>query len=324
MKRRAFIAGLGGAAAWPVVARGQTPRRIGFLHTASQDAFPEQMAAFRDGLRQSGFIEGQNVLIDARWADNDLSRLPVLAADLAEKKLNVIATGGGVATAFAAKQASPATPIVFAVGNDPVEAGLVQSLNHPGGTITGVTFLTDQLEAKRLGLLHELVPGGTSFGALVQTQFQTAAAQGNDFQDGAQRLGVRPIVLAVTTDDQIAAAFAALNQDQANGLVVCATPYFNSRRKKITDLAAQHKLPAIYEAREFALAGGLMSYGTSIPDAYRQVGEYVAEILKGAKPADLPVQQVTRFEFVINLKAAKALGLDVPPALAARADEVIE
>ena len=327
MKRREFISLLGGAAAvWPLTARAQQPATpvIGFLNTASPEPFAHLVAAFRRGLGEAGYVDGQNVAIEFRWAEGRYDRLPALAAELVRRPVAVLATSGGDPALLAARAATTTIPIVFATGGDPVALGYVASLSRPGGNLTGVTQLTSMLEAKRIGLLLELVPKADPIAVLINPDWPAAAAQLKDAQAAAASIGVRLVVLNASTESEFMPAFATLVQQRAGALTISADPFFNSRRNQLVALAARHRVPTIYEFREFAAAGGLMSYGTSLADAYHQVGTYAARILKGAKPAELPVVQSTRFEFVINLNTAKALGLEVPPGLSARADEVIE
>jgi putative ABC transport system substrate-binding protein len=326
MKRREFIAGFGSAAAWPIAARAQQPPMpvIGFLNAASPGPLRQQIAAFGEGLKESGYLEGQNVAVEYRWAEGQYNRLPALVADLARRQVSVIVSGGGAPAVLAAKAATTTIPIVFTAGADPVASGFVTSLNRPDGNVTGVYHFNSGLEAKRLGLLHEIVPKAMTIGVLVNPNFLDAERQLRDVQEAAVRLGVQLVVVRANAESDFDAAFSTVVQQRAGALLVCASPYFNTRREQLVILAARHALPAIYEWRDFAAAGGLMSYGTSLADAYRQAGVYAGRILKGAKPADLPVVQVIRFELVINLATAKALGIEVPPGLSARADEVIE
>jgi putative tryptophan/tyrosine transport system substrate-binding protein len=332
MRRREFITLLGGAAvtassaAWPLAARAQQPAMpvVGFLSGTEANTFAPHVAGFRQGLKEAGYVEGQNMAVEYRWADNQLERLPVLAADLVRRPVSVLFAVGGLPTALAAKAATPTIPIVLAFGSDPVKLGLVASLNRPGGNVTGVTFLAAQLGSKRLDLLRDLVPQPTTVGFLSDPQNPTAEEQTRDILAAGQALGRQVIVLDARSDRDFEPAFANFIEFRADALVVGSTPLFTSDRKKLVALAARHKIPAIYESREFAVDGGLMSYGASVVDAVRLGGVYVGQILKGAKPADLPVQQSTRFELVINLKTAKALDLDIPDKLLALADEVIE
>ena len=296
---------------------------VGLLNPASPGPLRHPLAAFHAGLKEAGFVEGQNAAIEYRFAEGRFDRLPVLAADLVQRRVSVLVAFGN-AGALAAKPAAATIPIVFGIGGDPVALGLVASLNRPGGNITGVYFFTQGLEAKRLGLLHEMVPKATTIAVLVNPSFSAAATQLRDLREAAPRAGVQLVVARADVENEFGAAFATIVQQRAGALLVCASPFFNSRRQQLVVLAARHAVPAIYEWREFAAAGGLMSYGTSLANAFRQAGIYAGRILKGAKPADLPVVQSTKFEFVINLNTAKALGIEVPPTLSARADEVIE
>jgi len=297
---------------------------IGFLNVASPGPLRQQIAAFHEGLKESDYVEGLNVAVEYRWAEGQYDRLPALAADLVRRQVSVIVSGGSAPAVLAAKAASTTIPIVFTTGADPVRVGLVASLNRPGGNITGAYMFTSGLEAKRLGLLHEIVPKVTTIAVLVNPNYSDAESQLRDVQEAAARLGVQLVVVRANAENDFDTAFSTVVQQRSGALLVCASPFFNSRRDQLVALAARHALPTIYEWRDFAEAGGLMSYGSSLADAYRQAGVYAARILKGAKPADLPVIQTTKFEFVINLKTAKALGLDVPLGISAGADEVIE
>jgi putative ABC transport system substrate-binding protein len=323
MRRRAFITLLGGAAAWPAAARAQQAAMpvVAFLHSGS--ASPPH-AAFPRGLSEAGHVDGRNVKIEYRYAGGHYDRLPALASDLVRRQVAVLGAYGGVHTAIAAKAATATIPIVFGMGSDPVKFGLVASLNRPGGNITGVSFFTAELEGKRLGLLHELVPRATAIAALVNPTNANADNQSKELQEAARTLGLELHVLNATSEREIDLAFTRLLQIRNAALVVASDPFFFARHQQLIALAARHAVPAIYEWRDFAAAGGLMSYGTSLSEAYRQAGSYAGRVLNGEKPADLPVVQTTKFEFVINLTAAKVLGLEVPPTLSARADEVIE
>jgi putative tryptophan/tyrosine transport system substrate-binding protein len=328
MRRREFlgVAGGGLAAAWPRAARAQQPAPpvIGYLSSRSPGETAALAAAFRKGLGEAGFIEGQNVKVEYRWAEGQYDRLPEMAADLARRGVAVMVATGGEPSALAAKAATTTTPIVFTVGGDPVKIGLVESLNRSGGNATGVSLLTTAPESKRLGLLHELVPGAGIVGAMIDPNYQEAEAQARELREAATTLGQRIHIAYAGNDKELESAFETLVRERADALLVAAAPFFDTRRERIVAIAAERRLPAVYQFREYALAGGLMSYGVSLPDGYRQVGNYAGQIIKGTKPADLPIVQSIRFEFVINLKTAKSLGLEVPAMLLARADEVIE
>ena len=326
MRRRRFIALLGGAAVsgpLPASAQQATPV-IGFLGIASPGPFAPVVAAFHQGLSETGYVDGKDVAIEYRWAEGRIDRLPTLAADLVGLKVDVIVTSGGNDAALAAKAATSTIPIVFETGVDPVKAGLVTSFARPGGKLTGVCILTAELNPKRFELLSELVPEAKIIALLVNPSNSNAERIIKDVQEAARAKGVRLLILKAATEGEIDTAFASLAQLHAGSLLVGNDPFFFSRREQLVALAARHAFPAMYEWREFAAAGGLASYGTSIAGMYRQLGLYVGKILEGAKPADLPVQQPTKFELVINLKTAKALGLTVPQSILARADEVIE
>jgi putative ABC transport system substrate-binding protein len=324
LRRRQFITLLGGAAAWPLAARAQQAIPVvGFLYTAatSSEAAP-YVTAFRQGLREVGFVEGQNVAVEYRWLGGQSEQVRVLVAELVHRPVAVII--GQTASAMAAKAATSTIPIVFLTGTDPIKVGLTGSFNRPGGNATGVSFFGSQLEAKRLGLLHELLPQATVIAAFVDPSFLTAADQLKDLQDAARALGQQIHVIEINTDSQIDNGFATLAHQRPDALIVLAAPFFNDHRKRLFELAAHNSLPTMYDVREFPADGGLMSYGASITDAYRQVGVYTGRILKGEKPAELPVLLPTKFELVINTKAAKGLSLDIPSKLLALADEVIE
>ena len=325
MKRRAFIVLVGGAAAWPLAARAQqaTMPTIGFLDSGSLETRRDRVASFNRGLNETGYIEGQNVTIEYRWAQDQFDRLSALATELVRRQVSVIAATSGIPAALAAKAATATIPIVFQIGLDPV--GLVASLNRPGGNITGVANISSELNAKRLELLHELVPGASVIAVLVNPANPlNAETTPQDVQAAAQRLGLQTQVLRASTASDIDAAFVTLVGQGAKALFVANDAFFNGRSDQFAGLSARHRMATSYEFRESAVAGGLISYGASLPDLFRQVGVYAGKMLKGEKPADLPVMQPTKFELVINLKTAKALGLAVPDKLLVAADEVIE
>jgi len=324
--RRELLAALGGAAAgWPLTAGAQQPGKLPTIGFLGNDAatWTDWTAAFRQGLKKAGYVEGQNATIEYRWAEGHYDRLPGLAADLVGRKVTVIAATSTPA-ALAAKAATATVPIVFTTGGDPIKLGLVASLNRPGGNITGVSSLISELGTKRLGLLRELVPSATVIATLVNPNFPDADVQLRDAEAGARALGLQLIVLRAGTEREIDAAFATMAQRGGGVLDVSVDPFFTERRDHIVALAASYAIPAMYPVRDFAVAGGLMSYGTDFADSYRQAGIYTGRIVKGEKPADLPVQRSTKFEFVINVKTAKALGLSVPNSMQLLADEVIE
>jgi putative tryptophan/tyrosine transport system substrate-binding protein len=322
MKRRQFITLLGGAAAtWPLAARAQqTMPVIGFIYTGPQ--FAPFVPAFQRGLRDTGFVEGQNVAVEYRFADDQQEQLRAIVAELMHRQIAVIV--GNTPPAMAAKSASSTVPIVFVTGGDPVELGLVRSFNRPGGNATGVSFLTVALEAKRQGLLLELLPQTRAIAALVDPNAPDSATQLKNVQDAARTFGREIQIVQASTASQLDNGFATLASQRADALIVVPTPFFTRQRTRIAELAARYALPAIYGLREYAAAGGLMSYGASLTDAFQQAGGYAGRILKGEKPADLPVLQPTKFDLVINLTTAKALGLEIPAKLLALADEVIE
>ncbi len=327
LKRREFITLLGGAAAgWPVAVRGQQAAVpvIGFLNSGKPEAFAHFVTAFRQGLKEAGFIEGQNVTIEYRWAEGQYDQLPAMAADLVRRKVAVISAAGGALPTLAAKAATSTIPIVFEVGDDPIKAGLVDNLNRPGGNVTGASFFGNELGAKRLALLRELLSASTPAAVLVNPSGSTAAAHLSEVENAAREVGQKLVVLNASDARGLDEAFAAFTQSGAKALIVNADPVFFSQRDQIVAHVERLSVPAIYYAREFTFAGGLMSYGTNIAETMRESGVYVGKLLKGARVSDLPVLLPTRYELVINVKTAKALGLTIPPTLLALADEVIE
>ena len=326
MKRREFITLLGGAAAaWPLVARAQQRPAmpiVAYLHSASPEPYAAMVAAFQNGLAEAGYVDGQNVKIDYRWAEGQFNRLPLLAAELVARRPAILVAAGGNVSAAAAKVATTTVPIVFTIGADPVKSGLVASLNRPSGNLTGVTFFTIALGPKRLEMLRELQPKAGKIAVLVNPKSLNPDAK--EVQEAARALGQSVHVLDAASEEELDTAFRSLVQERDDALIVVSNPLFTSRREQIVTLANYQRIPTIYPLREYVASGGLVSYGASIKDAYHQSGVYAGRLLKGAKPADLPVMQPTKFELVINLKTAKAIGLKVPPTLLARAHEVIE
>jgi putative ABC transport system substrate-binding protein len=327
MERREFITFLGGAAAaWPLAVRAQQRAMsvIGFVSSRSSGESAVQVAAFREGLSEKGFAEGNNLAIAFRWAEGHYDRLPALCSELVHQGVAVLVTAGGPPSALAAKAATLTTPIIFILASDPIKFGLVASLNHPGSNATGVALFAVAVEPKKLEILHELVPKTTQIGVLVNPRNPNSQTITTELQTASAALGLQIHIVNAATIAEVGAAFTTLVQQDVGALVVAADPFFADQREALVTLAAQHALPAIYEWREFAAAGGLVSYGTIISDAYRQAGVYTGRILKGEKPVDLPVVQPTKFELVINRKTAKALGLEIPQPMLATADEVIE
>ena len=325
MSRREFIGLLGLTATWPLSGRAQpTLPVIGVMSGRTPEDSKHLMAAFHEGLGEAGFVEGKNVTIEYRWALGRYDRLPALATDLVKRDVAVLVAVGGDVSAVAARQATSTIPIVFGTGSDPVDAGLVASLGRPGGNATGYSLVTNDLEPKRLGILHDLVPNAAVIGVLLNPNFPPAASQLAALENAAQVIAQRLAVFRASNDTELDASLASLVEQRVGALLVTADPYFATQRDRIVAFAAQNRLPAIYQFREYAVAGGLISYGPRITDAYRQAGLYTGQILKGAKPADLPIVLPTKYEFVINLKAAKALGLTIPSGLISFADEVVE
>jgi putative ABC transport system substrate-binding protein len=328
VNRRKLIAAFGGAAAaWPLAARAQQPAipTIGFLSNSSPQLYAKRLSAFRQGLSKTGYIEGQNVGIEYRWAEGQNDRLAALAADLVRRQVTVIASGGGTSVAVAAKAATSTIPIVFAVGVDPVQLGLVASLNQPGGNLTGITNMNVEIGPKRLELLHELLPASTIIALLVDPTVPVLLEQfTRAFMAAASKLGLQIHVLEASSERDFDKVFAALVQLRATALVIMSDVYFTMRSAELGALSLRHAVPAVYQYHEFAAAGGLVSYGTDDAEVYRLIGNYTGRVLKGAKPADLPVVQATKFELILNLKTAKALGITVPIPILGRADEVIE
>jgi putative ABC transport system substrate-binding protein len=324
MRRRDFITLLGGAAAWPLAARAQQPPMpvIGLLRSTPAEPFANIVVAFRQGLNETGFVEGQNVAIDQRWADNQLDRLPGLAADLVRRHVAVIVCNAPAVQP--ARSATTTIPIVFVIGDDPVTQGLVASLNRPGGNLTGLTFFGNRLSAKRLEMLLELVPGARVVAALIDPNFSSSANELREVEEAGRTIERKIVAVKASNEREFDAVFTRIAQAGAGALVVIGSPLFSSHRRTLVALAARHAIPAIYDIRHYPEAGGLISYSASFTGAYRQAGVYAGRILKGAKASELPVLQPTTFELIINLKTAKALGLEVPPTLLARADEVIE
>ena len=326
MRRRQFITLLGGAAAWPFAARAQQPKMpvIGFLRNSSPDGSANLLSALRRGLNEGGYIEGRNLLIEYRWSENRFDRLPELAVDVVRRQCALIVAAGNAA-ALAAKAATPTIPIVFATGDDPIHVGLVASLNRPGGNLTGIFFNNGaDVESKQVGLLREVLPNAVVMGVLVNPKGPQAGFQARNAQVAAQALGMSALILNASSEADFDMIFATLAQKRAGALLITGDAFFTGQLDRLAALMARQGIPAIHGLREFAAAGGLMSYGASITDAYRQAGIYTGKVLKGARPADLPIQQPTKYELVLNLKTAKALGLTIPPGVLAIADKVIE
>ena len=327
MRRREFITLLGGAGAtWPLAARAQQSSLpvIGFMSGRSTADSGYLAEAFRQGLRDTGYVEGESIGIEYRWANGDYDRLPGFASDLLQRNVLVLVAVGGDPSPVAAKKATSTVPIVFGMGGDPVKAGLVASFNRPGGNATGYTLLTNQMEPKRIGLLHELVPGASLLGALINPSFPPAARQLEDIEKATRSIKQNLFVARAVNDQDLETAFPSFVQQKAGAVLVAASPFFDTRQDRIVALAAQYRLPAMYQFRQYAAAGGLISYGPSLTESYKQAGVYAGRILRGAKPADLPVLQPTKFEMVINQKTANALGFAIPNTIQLLADEVIE
>jgi ABC-type uncharacterized transport system substrate-binding protein len=324
MRRREFIALVGGAAAWPVVARAQQMPVIGFLNGQSPDNYSHLAAAFRRGLREAGFVDGQNAVIEYRWANGRDELLPTLAAELIERNVTVLVSSGGLAATIAAHKATKTVPIVFLTGSDPIRYGFVTSISHPGGNATGVSFLVNQLNAKRLELATQLVPNSRVVGFMFRPSNPTSTTDTREVEIGASTLGVKLITFRVERVEDFDTTFAAAAAQRVGIVLVHTDPFFNGNRSKLVAAAEKHAVPAVYEVREFVVEGGLASYGTNIVEAYRQLGAYAGRIVKGEKPSDLPVLQSSRFELTINLKTARALNIVIPRNLLVAADEVIE
>jgi putative ABC transport system substrate-binding protein len=326
IRRREFISLFGGAVSWPLAAHAQQPAMpvVGLLNPQSADGYADRLRGFHRGLKELGYVEGDNVTIVYRFAENQLDRLPALAAELVRRQVAVIASTGATTPALAVKSATTTIPVVFLVGEDPVRLGLVASLARPGGNLTGVNFFNNELTAKRLELLRELAPGASRVAMLVNPNNPNAEGTMSDAAVAANAMGLQIRTFKASTTGEINATFAAFGRERPDALFVAGDSFFTGRRVQLTHLATLHKLPATYGSREFVEAGGLMSYGSNLPDSYRQVGVYVGRILQGAKPADLPVMQASKFEFILNLQTARTLGFEVSPTLLAQADEVIE
>ena len=324
MRRRDFIGGI--AIAWPLAARAQEPTTpvVGFMSSRALGDSAYLVAAFQEGLAEAGFVERENVRVDYRWAEGRYERLGSFVKDFVAQKVAVIVTVGGTPSAMAAKAAAASVPIVFSVGPDPISLGLTNSFNRPDGNATGITLLTTQMEAKRLGILHELAPSASTIAVVINPNNPASRDQQREIEQAAANISRRALVVNVSNEQDLGSAFATMIQNHAGALLVCADPFFDTQQSRLLQFAAQQKLPAVYQFREYVASGGLASYGISLADAYRQVGLYAARILKGTRPGDLPILQPTKFELLINLKTAKVLGLTIPPTLLARADEVIE